>query len=189
MALKKIDYEYKAVNLLKGEQRSAEYLEVNPSGKVPALVIDGHTISESMAAIEYLEETRKDGVSLLPSDPFKRAQVRTLALRIITGIQPIQNLVVLQKLDESKRAEWGHHWIKAGFESLEKELRQLSGKYCLGDELTVADIALVPQVYNALRFKVDLNEFPTIKRLNEDLLKEDAFRVSAPDCQPDTPQA
>jgi len=187
LALKKIDYEYRPINLLKSEQLSPEYLAICPTGKVPALTIDGKTIYESLAILEYLDEARPDTVRLLPADPFLRTQARSLSLEVVAGIQPLQNMAVLKAIGEDKRDEWAVRWIRDGFKAIEKQLANTAGKYCVGDDVTIADICLVPQVYNALRFKVSLDDFPIIRRVNEDLLKLDAFQVSAPHCQPDTP--
>ncbi|XP_064811703.1 maleylacetoacetate isomerase-like isoform X2 [Oncorhynchus masou masou] len=153
--------------------------------QVPAVQIDGITLSQSLAVIQYIEETRT-GHRLLPADPKKRAQVRMISDLITSGIQPVQNLYVLQKVGAEK-VQWTHHFIQRGFEALEPILKGTAGKYCVGDEISMADICLVPQVYNAERFKVDVDQFPTIKRLNQTLLKVGAFKESHPSCQLDTP--
>ncbi|CAB1330896.1 unnamed protein product [Coregonus sp. 'balchen'] len=143
-ALKGIEFDQVPVNLIKdgGQQLTDQYKALNPMQQVPAVQIDGITLSQSLAVIQYIEETRP-GPRLLPADPKKRAQVRMISDLIASGIQPVQ--------------------------------------------ISMADICLVPQVYNAERFKVDVDQFPTIKRLNQTLLKVDAFKVSHPSCQPDTP--
>ncbi|XP_078145670.1 maleylacetoacetate isomerase isoform X3 [Centroberyx gerrardi] len=153
--------------------------------QVPAVQIDGITLSQSLAVIQYIEETRP-GPRLLPADPKKRAQVRMICDLIASGIQPLQNLYVIQKIGAEK-VQWAQHFIQRGFQALEPILKETAGKYCVGDEISMADICLVPQVYNAERFKVDVGQYPTIKRLNETLLKIEAFKVSHPSCQPDTP--
>nr|XP_046268684.1 maleylacetoacetate isomerase isoform X1 [Scatophagus argus] len=186
-ALKGIEYDQVPVNLIKdgGQQLTQEYKTVNPMRQVPAVEIDGVTLSQSLAVIQYIDETRP-GPRLLPADPKKRAQVRMISDLIASGIQPLQNLYVIQKIGAEK-AQWSQHFIDRGFQALEPILKQTAGKYCVGDEISMADICLVPQVYNAERFKVDVEQYPTIKRLNQALLEIDAFKVSHPSHQPDTP--
>uniref|UniRef100_A0A6Q2ZDC5 maleylacetoacetate isomerase n=1 Tax=Esox lucius TaxID=8010 RepID=A0A6Q2ZDC5_ESOLU len=186
-ALKGIEFDQVPVNLIKdgGQQLTDQYKQLNPMQQVPAVHIDGIILSQSLAVIQYLEETRP-GPRLLPADPVKRAQVRMVSDIIASGIQPLQNLCVLQKIGAEK-AQWAQHFIQRGFEALEPILKETAGKYCIGDEISMADICLVPQVYNADRFKVDVDQFPTIKRLNQTLMELDAFKVSHPSCQPDTP--
>ncbi|XP_028293783.1 maleylacetoacetate isomerase isoform X2 [Gouania willdenowi] len=186
-ALKGIDYDQVPVNLIKdgGLQHTEQYKAVNPMQQVPALQIDGLTLSQSLAMIEYIDETRP-GPRLLPDDPKERAQVRMISDLIASGIQPLQNLYVIQKCGTDK-VQWAQHFISRGFEGLEQILKQTAGKYCVGDEISMADICLVPQVYNAERFKVDMEKYPTIKMINQTLVEVEAFRASHPSCQPDTP--
>ncbi|XP_008281375.1 maleylacetoacetate isomerase isoform X1 [Stegastes partitus] len=186
-ALKGIEYDQVPVNLIKdgGQQHTELFGAVNPMKQVPAVKIDGVTLCQSLAVIQYIEETRP-GPRLLPADPKTRAKVRMISDLIASGIQPVQNLSVLQKLGEDK-AQWAQHFIDRGFQALEPILKETAGKYCVGDEISMADCCLVPQVYNAERFKVDLEQFPTIKRLNQTLLEMEAFKVSHPSRQPDTP--
>ncbi|XP_053234524.1 maleylacetoacetate isomerase isoform X1 [Podarcis raffonei] len=187
LALKGIAYDSAPVNLVKdgGQQLTPEFQAVNPMQQVPALKIDGITLSQSVAIIEYLEETRPKP-SLLPQDPKKRAQVRMISEHIASGIQPLQNLTVLEQFGEKKQ-EWAKNCISRGFKALEQILRETAGRYCVGDEVTMADLCLVPQVFNAGRFKVDLTPFPTINRINKALLELEAFQTSHPSRQPDTP--
>ncbi|XP_057715665.1 maleylacetoacetate isomerase isoform X2 [Corythoichthys intestinalis] len=186
-ALKGIEYEQVPVNLIKdgGQQLTKEYSAVNPMRQVPAVEIDGIILSQSLAVIQYIDETRP-GPRLLPLDPKKRAEVRMISDLIASGIQPLQNLHVIQKIGAEK-VQWAQYFINRGFEGLEPLLKQTAGKYCVGDEISMADICLVPQVYNAERFKVDMSLYPTIQRLNQTLVEIEAFRVSHPSCQPDTP--
>ncbi|KAM3594226.1 uncharacterized protein V6R79_004454 [Siganus canaliculatus] len=187
LALKGIEYDQIPVNLIKdgGQQLSEEYKTVNPMQQVPTLEIDGISLSQSLAVIQYIDETRP-GPRLLPADPKKRAQVRMISDIIASGIQPLQNLSVIQKIGAEK-VQWAQHFIDRGFQALEPILKQTAGKYCVGDEISMADICLVPQVYNAERFKVDVAKYPTIQRLNQALIEIEAFKVSHPSCQPDTP--
>jgi len=184
LQLKGLKYEYKAVNLLKSEQTMEEYTAMNPIQSVPTLVIDGHTLSQSVAIIEYLEETRLN-FPLLPKDPVKRALVRQIVQSVVADIQPVQNLRVLKKVGEDKKAEWAKYFIEFGFKAIEKTLNTTSGTYCVGDDITMADICLVPQVYNAGRFNVDMSQFPNIIRINETLSKLAEFQAAHPDSQPD----
>ncbi|XP_044087181.1 maleylacetoacetate isomerase isoform X2 [Neovison vison] len=188
LALKGIDYETIPVNLIKdqGQQFSEEFQALNPMKQVPALKIDGITISQSLAIIEFLEETRPTP-RLLPKDPKKRAQVRMISDTIASGIQPLQNLSVLKQVGQENQLAWAQKVIHTGFNALEQILRNTAGKYCVGDEVSMADLCLVPQVANAERFKVDLTPYPTISRINKTLLALEAFQVSHPCRQPDTP--
>jgi maleylacetoacetate isomerase len=194
--MKKIRYEYVAKHLVKAEQLSSEYAEKNPSRELPTLEIDGLCLNQSMAIIQYLDETRSGGElpSLFPSTPEGRYQVRRICDIIGTGIQPIQNLRVLLKVmqfkedkDEKTKAKiaWGKHWIDLGFQSLEKALSQTAGKYCVGDSVTAADLFLVPQVYNANRFKVDMSKFPIISRIDKALNELEDFKNAHPSQMPD----
>ncbi|KAM6335514.1 maleylacetoacetate isomerase [Podargus strigoides] len=189
LALKGIAYDVVPVNLLKdgGQQFSAEFKAVNPMQQVPALKIDGITLSQSLAIIHYLEDTHPNP-RLLPQDPKKKAQVRMIADHIVSGIQPLQNLSILTQMGE-KKMEWAQNYIASGFQALEQILQHTAGCYCVGDEVSMADLCLVPQVFNAERYKVDMGPYPTITRINKALLELEAFKVSHPSQQPDTPAA
>lgn len=187
LAWKGIEYNSRPVHLLKGEQTNAEYLEINSLGEVPSLVINGETLTQSLAILEFLEETFPQN-PLLPKDPIGRAKVRAIAQIVAVDIQPVQNLRVLQMAGDDKKAEWGKHWIRNGFIGLEKCLKKVSKKYCFGNEVTFADLCLYPQVYNAERFQVDMTEFPTIQKVYHELSKLEAFQKGDWKNQPDCPQ-
>lgn len=174
-----------------GEQRSPEYLALNPQGFVPCLVEDGQVITQSVAICEYLEE-RYPQPPLLPADPLARARVRALVQSIACDIHPLDNLRVLQYLRHSmgqsqdRIDQWYRHWIEAGFGALEAGLSQnADGGYCCGGALSMADVFLVPQVANARRFAVDLGPFPRIRAIEARLLELPAFADTAPTRQPD----
>ncbi|XP_006087011.1 maleylacetoacetate isomerase isoform X1 [Myotis lucifugus] len=188
LALKSIDYETVPINLIKdgGQQFSKEFQALNPMKQVPALKIDGITIGQSLAIIEYLEETRPTP-RLLPQDPKKRVLVRMISDLIAGGIQPLQNLSILKQVGQENQLAWAQKAISSGFNALEQILQSTAGKYCVGDEVSMADLCLVPQVANAERYKVDLTPYPTISRINKALLALEAFQVSHPCRQPDTP--
>ncbi|XP_039324604.1 maleylacetoacetate isomerase isoform X3 [Saimiri boliviensis] len=159
LALKGIDFEMVPINLIKdgGQQFSKDFQALNPMKQVPTLKIDGITIHQSLAIIEYLEETRPTP-RLLPQDPKKRASVRMISDLIASGIQPLQNLSILKKvgevskdLREETHLTWAQNVITSGFNALEQILQSTAGKYCVGDEVTMADLCLVPQVVNAER--------------------------------------
>lgn len=191
--LKGIEYQIHPIHLLKegGQQYSDEYKKLNPSCKVPTLEVfdeNGNSvyISESTAICEYLEEVYSD-VPLLPKQPIERAKVRAVYNAISSNIQPIQNLPVLNKISEigGNKMEWGKYWIDRGLESVEQLVTQYRGKYCVGDQITLADAYLVPQLYNARRFNVDLTKFPNLIEIEERLLSEWAFDNAKPENQLD----
>lgn len=184
-----VEAEMVPVHLVRGggEQHGEEYREVNPLGQVPALVIDDLTLTQSVAIMEYLHDTHP-GAGLLPVNPGARARVRMVTEIICSGTQPIQNLsVMLRHAPDSPeaRAAWSRHWITAGFTALEKLLARTAGEACVGDTVTMADCCLVPQVYNAKRFNVDMSQFPTITRLEASLSKLPAFAAAHPSMQQD----
>ncbi|XP_034487972.1 probable maleylacetoacetate isomerase 2 isoform X2 [Drosophila innubila] len=187
LGLKKVPYEIKATSLLKTDETHCytnEYRELNPMQQVPALRIDGQTLCDSVAIMHYLEETRPEH-PLLPIDPIKRAKVREIVEIICSGIQPLQNRLVLAHLGKEKSMEWAQHWISRGFRGLEQVLSASSGKYCVGDEISMADCCLVPQVFNARRYKVDLEPYPTILRIDQTLGNNAVFLDCHPNNQPD----
>ena len=191
--LKGVSYRTVDVHLLKDEQTRPEHLARHPSGRVPILEIDGHRIGQSMAMIDYLDETRPDP-PLLPRDPCLRAHVRDLKDQIVADIHPLNNTSVLARLrshfgaDDTAIASWYEHWIVRGFEVLEQMLPS-TGDYCLGDAVTLADIVLVPQVANARRYRqIDLTQFPNVVRIDAAVKRLKAFHDAAPEQQPEARQ-
>jgi maleylacetoacetate isomerase len=190
--LKKLDYETAAIHLRRNDQSKPDYRGVNPQGLVPALEDGGRTLIQSLAIIEYLDETHPEP-PLLPKDPADRARVRALADIVACDIHPINNLRVLRYLthqlghDEAAIASWYNHWIAAGFEALEPLLAQdpRTGAFCHGDAPGLADIALAPQVVNAERYRLDLTPYPTVARIYENCMKLEAFIAAHPNKQPD----
>ena len=192
--LKGLEATREYVHLRRKDQSSEAYLAVNPQGLVPTLVDDDGThITQSMAIIEYLEETRPDTPRLLPDDPRGRARVRALSQAIACDIHPLNNLRVLRHLgselgldEETRNEKWYRHWIDEGMRGLEGMLADGgAGLFCHGDTPTMADVCLVPQVYNAQRFGCDLSAFPTAVRINDACLERAPFRDALPENQPD----
>ena len=189
--LKGLPYEMDFVHLTKdgGRQHSAEFNAINPAKLVPALRLDsGDVLTQSLAIIDYLDETHPQP-PLLPVDPLQRAKVRAVALTIACDIHPIDNLRVLQYLKRTLKHEqsdidaWYHHWIIQGFNAIEAAIAP--GPYCFGAQVTLADICLVPQVFNARRLKVPLEAFPKIVAVESACLKLAAFDKARPENQPD----
>lgn len=189
---KQLAYETVPVHLVAngGEQHSDAYRALNPMREVPALEIDGLVLAQSLPILEYLEETRP-AHRLLPGNPADRAHARRIAEVINAGIQPVQNLRVLHYVEKTLgagpegRQAWAAHWIRLGFEGLEAIVAQSAGTYCVGDAVSIADVCLVPQIYNARRFAVDLTPFPTLARIEAALVALPAFVAAAPEVQPD----
>lgn len=181
LELKGLPYRSTAINLLKEEQKSDEYLRLNPTGLVPTLKVDGRFLSDSFAIIEWLEETYPQK-PLLPKDPWGRAEVRSMSMMVAAGIQPLGNLRVINHYSDiaEKKKEWIQHFMNVGLQPIERLLEKKAGTYCFGDTVTMADIFLVPQIYNALRFDVDLNPFPRSKRIYESCLKLESCDRAAP---------
>ncbi len=180
-----------AIHLTKdgGKQHTPEFRAVNPHGRVPALVLNsGDVLTQSLAIIEYLDETHPKP-PLLPPDPVKRAKVRAFAQTIACDIHPLNNLVSLQYLrrvlkhEQAEIDAWYHHWVIEGFKALEATIEP--GPYCFGGEVTLADICLVPQMANARRLKVPLDKFPKLVAADAACLKLAAFDKARPENQPD----
>ncbi|HSV47080.1 MAG TPA: maleylacetoacetate isomerase [Ramlibacter sp.] len=192
LELKGLSYDYLPVHLVKGEHRQADYAGVSPTGLVPTLVIDsGERLGQSMAIIEYLDETHPQP-ALLPPDALGRARVRALAQLIACEIHPLNNLRVLKylvrdlKVDEEAKNTWYRHWVRDGLEAFEGELAQLpAGTYCYGDTPTLADCCLVPQIFNAQRFKVDLGGLPRTMAAFDACMAHLAFQKAQPSSCPD----
>ncbi|HEY3912245.1 MAG TPA: maleylacetoacetate isomerase [Stellaceae bacterium] len=191
--LKGLPYETAAIHLRRNDQAKPEYLSVNPQGLVPALEDGDRTLIQSLAIIEYLDETHPDP-PLLPQAAAERARVRALADIVACDIHPINNLRVLRYLahsfgrGEADIAAWYNHWIGAGFRAMEALLAgdARTGVFCHGDQPGLADVALVPQVVNAERYRLDMAPYPTIARIFERCMQLDPFRMAHPDNQPDT---
>ncbi len=188
--IKGLEAEQISVDLRAGGQKAAEYLAVNPQGLVPFFEDGDLAINQSLAIIEYLEEAYPDQ-PVLPKDPILRAKVRAVAQVIAVDIHPLNNVRVLQFLEgdlgvsQKKRAIWYHHWLAKGFHTVEAMAKTLPGAFCCGDEPTLADICLVPQVYNAKRYEFDLSHYPTVRSINDRCQEVEAFAKAAPQHQPD----
>ncbi|XP_055344176.1 maleylacetoacetate isomerase-like [Paramacrobiotus metropolitanus] len=189
MAIKNIEYKHVILSTKAPDEATLKKLqEINPLRQIPALYIDGNTLTQSVAIMEYLEETRPEP-AIYPKHPLNRAQVRQVVELINSGIQPLQNPTVAQRYssDEAKQKEWQVYWIEKGLTALEKILEKTSGKYCVGDEVTAADCALAPQIFAARRFGADINKFPLAVGIYNNLLEVEAFRQSHPFNQADAP--
>ncbi len=192
--LKGLDYEAVPVHLVRGggEHRQPAYLGLNPAGLVPALEDQGQVLTQSLAIIEYLEETHSQP-ALLPAAPLDRARVRAIAQAIACDIHPVNNLRVLQYLtrelgaSEEQKNAWYRHWIGVGLQAVEAMLvgDARTGAFCHGDTPGLADCCLVPQVFNARRFGCDLSAMPTVQRIAEHCAGLAAFRSAAPEAQPE----
>lgn len=186
--LKGVSYTDTFHDLRAGEQRSADYLALNPQGLIPALEIDGAVLTQSLAICEYLDETVA-GFRLLPDDPLRRAQIRAAAQVIACDTHPVQNLKILQRLRglglaEAQVTQWARQAIDEGLDAFDRLIAQQDGRYCFGDRVTLADIFLVPQLFNARRFGVDLR-WPRLMAVEKVCQAMDAFRRAAPEHQAD----
>jgi len=189
--LKGLAYEYVPVHIAKGEHKLAAYADVSADGLVPVLEIEGRRLSQSLAIIEYLDELHPEP-ALLPADAFERAQVRALSQSIACEIHPINNLRVLKYLsselqvsDEAKNT-WYRHWVRTGLEAFERQLAQLpESTFCFGNTPTLADCCLVPQIFNAQRFKVNFEGLPRTMAAYDACLRLPAFQQAHPSACPD----
>lgn len=200
MALKGLDYEYLSVHLARGDHKLATYAEVSPDQLVPLLESDGQRLTQSLAIMEYLDETHP-APALLPKGALERARVRALAQSIACEIHPLNNLRVLKylvkqlKVDEEAKNTWYRHWVREGLESFERQLEALAllrreaklapSMYCYGDTPTLADCCLVPQIFNGKRFDVNLEGLPLTMAAFEASMKLEAFQKAQPSNCPD----
>ena len=190
--LKGLDYNYIPLSLLKGEQANPEHLTLNPSGLVPTLVTQQGSLPQSLAILEWLDEVQPEP-ALLPSDPWARARVRSLAHIVALDIHPVNNLRILKHLesefgaDAATKAAWFRKWAEAGMQALEIRLsgEPETGAFCHGDTVGLADLCLYAQVLNNARFDVDMSAYPTIQRIQTNCMAIPALEQAAPANQPD----
>ena len=186
LGLKGLDYEQAPVDLRAGDQRSEAYRALNPQGLVPALETEYGVLTQSSAILEWLEE-RYPEPALLPGTAAQRAIVRAMAMTVACDIHPLNNLRVLNYLkgpleqDEDARNHWYSHWIATGFAALELMAKPRAGRFLFGDSPTIADVFLVPQMYNARRFQVPLDAYPTLVAADAEAAKLEAFAAAHPD--------
>lgn len=191
--LKGLEYDYLPVNLLTGEHKESTYLDRNPQGLVPAMELpNGDVLGQSLALLEWLDETRPEP-PLLPGDAFQRARIRSVVNSVACDIHPICNMSVTNYLQNRFDAgrddvlDWYTTWMHRGFSAIEQVLALNASRFSFGDAPCLADVVLVPQVYNARRFKVDLDTFPNIARVVDACNSLPAFADAAPEVQPDRP--
>ena len=190
--LKGLPAEIVPVHLVKngGEQHSAEYRQLNASELVPTLIDDTFALSQSLSILEYLDEKYPEP-ALLPKQIQQRALIRAFSQNIACDIHPLNNLRVLQylqnvfALSEGEKSTWYKHWIELGMRSLEAQLTESNGQFCFGEQATFADCCLIPQVYNAKRFNIDVSTFPKIESIYQHCMTLDAFQQAAPEAQID----
>ncbi len=190
--LKGVEHQLEAVNLFAAEHKQASFKEHNPQGLIPTLALDDQVLRQSMAILEYLEE-RYPQPALLPSDALERAHIRSIAQNIACDIHPLNNLRVLKylvddlKFSEEQKLDWYHHWLKQGFSGIETELasNESISKCCFGDQPTLADVCLIPQVYNAHRFEFSMAAYPRIMAVNDYCLSLEGFDSARPEKQAD----
>jgi len=195
LQLKGLKWQNVPVNLLVGEQKEHAFRQLNPQGLVPTLSMEDTLLSQSLAIIEWLDEEYPQ-VELLPRGAIEKAQVRGLAYQVAMEIHPLNNLRVVKylkddlALDESQKMNWYRHWIAQGFSALEQSLQQVNcqGRYCFGEKPTLADICLIPQVYNALRFDCEMRDYPLINGVWQHCNSLTAFQTALPEAQVDSPK-
>jgi maleylacetoacetate isomerase/maleylpyruvate isomerase len=190
LALKGIAYDYKAVHLQKNEQLAESYAAVSASRLVPLLRDGDQVLTQSLAIIEYLEETHPEP-PLLPADPVGRARVRAIALDVACEIHPLNNLRVLRylvhslKVSEDDKNRWYKHWVETGLEAVERQLAAMPTRYCHGETPTIADCVLVPQIFNARRFDCRTDHVPNVMRVFDACMALPAFEKTRPEACPD----
>jgi maleylacetoacetate isomerase len=191
LSLKGVSYDAVPVDLPGAAHRRSEFVAVNPQATIPTLDDDGTILWQSLAIIEYLD-SRYPSPRLIPEEPVARAHVQALAQLIVCEVHPLNNLRVLRylrnelALDEAAVGKWYSHWVAEGFAALETLVGRFGGgRYCFGDAVSLADVCLVPQMYNARRFSCDLTPYPNLVRIAQGLAKEPAFAAAAPELQPD----
>ncbi|UTV30377.1 maleylacetoacetate isomerase [Photobacterium atrarenae] len=186
--LKGLDYTLSPVSLLANEQTDASYTAINPSALVPGLRTEQGMLGQSVAILEYLEE-RYPEPPILPRGTWEKAKCRELALTVACDIHPLNNLRVLNYLsrqlgvEQAEKTVWYHHWLKLGFQTLESLLASQEQPFCCGNQPTMADICLIPQLYNARRFELDLAPYPTLIKIEQQCQQLEAFRRAHPDAQ------
>lgn len=190
--LKSLDYQSKSIHLVKdgGMQHSQDYQILNPAELVPTLVDGDLVLNQSMAILQYLDDLYPQ-YPLLPEDKAVKAKIMAFAFDIACEMHPTNNLRVLQYLkstlshNQEETEVWYRHWLKLGFDALELRLKHHAGRYCFDDEVTMADLTLIPQVYNAYRYQLDMTPYPIIQRIYNNCLSLDAFFQASPEQQPD----
>lgn len=193
LGLKGLAYEYRAVDLLRDEQADPAYRARHPQALVPTLEVDGRPLTQSLAILEWLEETVPEP-PLLPREPFARARVRAFALAIACEIHPLSNLAVRRYLhdvlglDAQAEQRWHHRWLEAGLSACAAMVENEPGPFCFGANPTIADCLLVPQLYNARRYGLPLDSFPRLLAAERAMLALEAVRAATPERQPDAPK-
>ena len=192
--LKGLDYDNNPVHLVKddGHQHRAEYGQINPQRLVPVLEHEGHYLRQSMAIMEYLDERWPELPALLPEDLIERQRVRALSQLIVSDIHPLNNLRIMRYFEDTWHVprveveDWVRHWIEQGFNALENTLSELpASRFCVGETPTIADCCLIPQIYNARRFSCDMQNYPTLMRIQQACMALPAFEATKPENQPD----